>query len=110
MQELNTRRSFIFKSIATAGGLTAIAVMSHKAQAQANKLVEDTDPQAQALGYKSDASKVDSAKFAQYKAGQNCGGCVLFQGKAGDASGGCPVFANKQVSSKAWCSAWNKKA
>jgi hypothetical protein len=40
-------------------------------------VVGETDPQAVALGYKADASKVDKAKYAKYVAG----GCSLFVGK-----------------------------
>jgi hypothetical protein len=72
-------------------------------------MVDEKDPQAVALGYKPDATKVDKAKQPKYAAGQQCGSCALFQGKPGDAAGGCPLFAGKQVSSKGWCSAYAKK-
>lgn len=77
--------------------------------AQAAALAE-SDPQAVALGYKADATKVDKTKYPKYAAGQACHNCALFQGKATDAAGGCPLFAGKQVASKGWCSAWAKKA
>ena len=81
------------------------------AQAQgAGPLVQESDPQAVALGYKSDATKADKTKFPKYAAGQDCANCALYQGKPTDAAGGCPLFAGKQVASKAWCSAWAKKA
>jgi hypothetical protein len=73
-------------------------------------MVADTDPQAVALGYKADATKVDKSKFPKYAAGDHCGSCALFQGKASDAAGGCPLFAGKQVATKGWCSAYAKKA
>jgi hypothetical protein len=72
--------------------------------------VEESDPTAQALGYKHDASKVDKAKYTKYAAGQDCGNCSFYQGKPTDAWAPCPMFANKQVASKGWCSAYNKKA
>ena len=46
--------------------------------------VDPKDPQAAALGYVTDATKADKAKFPKYAAGQACGSCQLFQGKAGD--------------------------
>jgi High potential iron-sulfur protein len=98
-----TRRQFM---ILSAAGACTLALNS-KVQAQA--MVADTDPQATALGYKSDATKVDKAKYAKYAAGQACGNCALYQGGAA-ATGGCPLFAGKQVSSKGWCSAYAKKA
>ena len=62
--------------------------------------------QAQAVGYKEDASKVDKAKFPQYAAGQSCETCSLFQGKAGDAYGGCGLFGDKLVATRGWCSSY----
>ncbi len=99
----SNRRVFILQSVAAAG----VAALGTSAQAQA--MVADTDPQAAALGYKSDATKADKAKFPKYAAGQVCGNCALFQGKAGDAAGACPLFAGKQVSATGWCSAYAKK-
>ena len=93
--------------ILSAAGACTLA-LNGKVQAQA--MVADTDPQATALGYKSEASKVDKAKYAKYAAGQECSNCALYQGKPGSAAGGCPLFAGKQVSSKGWCSAYAKKA
>jgi High potential iron-sulfur protein len=100
----NSRRQFM---ILSAAGACTLALNS-KVQAQA--MVSETDPQATALGYKSDATKVDKAKYAKYAAGQECDACALYQGKAGSASGGCALFAGKQVSAKGWCSAFAKKA
>jgi hypothetical protein len=98
------RRVFMLQSALT----TAAVVAAASAQAQA--MVSDTDPQATALGYHSDGTKVEKAKFPKYAAGQNCASCALFQGAAGAAAGGCPLFAGKQVSSKGWCSAYAKKS
>jgi hypothetical protein len=54
------------------------------------------DPQAAALVYKADASKVDAAKHPKFAAGQACSNCALYQGKAGSNAGGCLLFgANK---------------
>ena len=80
------------------------------ARAQGAPLVDPKDPQAQALGYTADATKVDKAKYPKYAAGQNCASCALYQGKAGDKSGPCPLYAGKAVLSNAWCSAWVKRA
>ena len=102
------RRSFL-----KAGSLTAlsaaIAGSVGKAAAQGAK-VEEKDAQAQSLGYKHDATKVDKTKFAKYQAGQTCATCTLYQGKPADGWGGCPIFQGKQVAGKGWCSAYVKKA
>jgi hypothetical protein len=101
----SSRRTFLITSI----GLASSAALSRQAFA-APAVVAENDPTAVALGYKSDATKVDKAKYAKYAAGQDCGACQFFQGKPGDASGACPMFAGKLVNAKGWCSAYVKKA
>ncbi|MCU0774882.1 MAG: high-potential iron-sulfur protein [Ideonella sp.] len=100
---MTTRRQFIqLVPVASLGlGLAA--------QAQA-ALVDPASPQAAALGYAADAAKVDGAKYKQYKAGQACSSCALYQGKASDASAPCALFPGKQVAGKGWCTAYAKKA
>lgn len=78
-------------------------------QAYAQTMLAETDPQAGALAYKADATKVDKTKQPKYAAGQVCTNCALFQGAANASVGGCPLFAGKQVAGKGWCSAWVKK-
>jgi len=102
------RRSFL-----KAGSLAVVSAaltgsVGHAA-AQGAK-VDEKDAQAQSLGYKHDATKVDKAKFPKYQAGQTCANCTLYQGKPADAWGGCAIFPGKQVAAKGWCSAYVKKA
>ncbi|MGF6753034.1 high-potential iron-sulfur protein [Paraburkholderia sp. GAS334] len=101
----SSRRTFLITSLGVASSLA----LSRQAFADAPK-VSESDPTAQALGYKTNASKVDKAKFPKYAAGQDCGNCSLYQGKASDPYAGCPMFAGKQVAATGWCSAYNKKA
>lgn len=101
---MSTRRKFMI-SLPAAG--MALSV-SRRALA-AGPMVDEKDPTAASLGYVSDATKADKAKYKTYAPGQACGNCALFQGKAGDAAGGCPLYAGKQVSAKGWCSAYAKK-
>jgi hypothetical protein len=86
-----------------------VSVLFASQQAFAADL-DPKDPQAVALGYVPDATKVDKAKFPKYAAGQVCSNCALYQGKASDVSGPCPLFAGKPVAGKGWCSAYAKKA
>jgi High potential iron-sulfur protein len=97
-----TRRVFMLH-VAAAGGVLASA-----AQAQAK--LDEKDPQAVALGYAADTTKVDAKKYPKHTKDQKCNNCGLYQGKAADAWGGCPLFAGKQVAGPGWCSAWVKKA
>ncbi len=90
-------------------GVVGLSVLGAGA-ARAQAAVAETDPQAVALGYKSDTTKVDPKKWPKHDASQHCGTCQLFQGKPGDTTGGCPLFAGRVVSANGWCSAWVKKA
>ena len=99
----STRRVFMMQT-AMASAATLLTV-----NVQAQNMVAENDPQATALGFKSDASKIDKSKQPKYASGQACGNCALFQGASGAAAGGCPLFAGKQVSAKAWCTAYAKK-
>ncbi len=99
------RRTFLMTvAVSAASGAGLIT------QAHAQAMLDEKDPQATALGYVADASKVDVKKYTKYAAGQNCTGCALYLGKASDKAGGCPLFAGKQVAGAGWCSAWAKKA
>ncbi|MFM0097591.1 high-potential iron-sulfur protein [Paraburkholderia nemoris] len=100
------RRNFLLMNVAIVS--TALLAKLPPAHAADNQ-VPDTDPMAQAMGYRTDAANVDKARYPKFAAGQNCGNCSLYQGQAGAASGGCPIFAGKSVASTGWCSAYVKK-
>lgn len=106
---INTGRRTFLKAGSLAVVAAAIAGSAGNAAAQAAR-VDEKDAQAQSLGYKHDAAKVDKAKFAKYQAGQTCANCTLYQAKPTDAWGPCAIFPGKQVAGKGWCSAWVKKA
>ena len=101
----SNRRIFMLQ-VVVAG--SALGTMRAYGQA-AGPMLDENDPQAIALGYKQDTTKVDAKKYSKHDGAQDCAGCQLFQGKPKDATGGCPLFAGKQVSAKGWCSAWVKK-
>ena len=106
----NSRRIFFMQSLSCASALTALATASAaQAQTPMPTVVLETSEQAMALGYKTDATKVDAKKYPNRAADQNCAGCTLYQGKASDSSGGCAVFGNNLVAGKGWCGAWTKK-
>jgi hypothetical protein len=71
------RRTF-FMTLA-AGGI----LLSSALHGQAN--VDEKDPQALALGYLADSTKVDAKKYTKYVAGQVCNSCALYQAKASDS-------------------------
>ena len=100
------RRTFL---IGAAGAASALAA-SRFAFAQAGTPLSESDPQAQALGYKADATKADKTKFPKYAAGQTCSTCQLYQGKPTDTTGPCPLFQNDPFAAKGCCSASATKA
>lgn len=98
------RRIFLAQAVACS------AVVATGASAQGAPKLDEADPQAVALGYKNDTTKVDDKKFPKHTAEQKCNGCQLYQGKATDATAPCAIFGGKSVTANGWCSAWVKKA
>ena len=105
------RRRFL--KLAVAGAVTApiaSTLLPRLARADDTPHLAESDPTAMALGYKEDATKVDTAKFATFKAGSSCSTCNFWTGKAGDAYGPCGLFPGKATNAKGWCSGFNPKA
>lgn len=97
------RRSILIAAPAIALGLAA----TRNAAAQAK--VPESDPTAQALGYKEDAGKVDTAKYKNYVKGSTCANCNFYKPSSA-TEGPCMALGNRLVTAKGWCSAWVKKA
>src|ERR1700761_3826862 len=93
-----SRRSFLVFSL----GAGASLALPRTSRAEGSMLSE-TDPTAQSLGYKQDATAVDKSRFPTYEAGQECGNCSLYQGKTGEAAGSCVLFGTRQVALHGWC-------
>ncbi|MFD1560574.1 high-potential iron-sulfur protein [Paraburkholderia silviterrae] len=101
------RRNFLLVNVTAIASAALLAKLP--AALAADNQVQETDPTAQSLGYRADASHVDKAKYPAYVAGQNCANCALYQGPASSSSGPCPIFGGKVVSATGWCSAYSKK-
>ncbi|MFW8565362.1 high-potential iron-sulfur protein [Orrella sp. 11846] len=86
----------------------SVAALAGSKVAYAQPMVAETDPQAIALGYKTDATTVDKAKFPKYQAGQDCATCQLYTAKS-DKDGTCTIFPGKMVASTGWCNLWVKR-
>jgi len=104
---MNTRRHFLSKLIVSTAA-PALLCRSAFGQTPPVKL-EDSDPMAAALGYKSDTAQVDGQKYPQHKPDQKCDGCALYQGKPGDANGPCSAVGGKLVAGNGWCLVYAKK-
>jgi hypothetical protein len=99
------RRTFIIHSI----GAAALAIAGRSAWAAPAQL-QESDPAAQALGYKADATHVDRTKYPRFSDNQRCSNCQFYQGKPTDASALCALFGAKQVSAAGWCSGYQARA
>ena len=93
--------------LAATGAIIATSAMPRIALG-ADKVTED-DPTAAALGYKHDATSVDTTKYAK-RAGeagakQFCNNCALYIDQ-GDGWGACSIFQGRLVKGEGWCNAW----
>lgn len=103
MKKPITRRSFISKTASFCG----ISLLSNVVMGQPT--LNENNPKALSLRYKTDATTVNAFKFPRYASGQRCGNCALFQGKVGDVSGRCTLVVGDQVSAFGWCDSYARK-
>lgn len=103
----HSRRRFFTRG---AGFAAAACLLPRMGFAADVPRVDEANPQATALGYKHDASEVDTAKFTRYEPGQTCANCQLYTGAADSEWGPCGLFAGQHVAAAGWCSAWVPKA
>jgi len=101
------RRTFLRNTLVASAAIP-MAGIPIVLRAGGNKVAE-SDPTAVALGYKHDASAVDTAKYPNRATpeGQKqfCHNCKLYKAGA-DGWGGCSIFGTKLVAGEGWCSAW----
>jgi len=101
------RRNFLLLNVTAVASAALLARFPEAVAAETQ--LQESDPTAQAVGYRSDAAHVDKAKYPSFAVGQNCGNCALYQGQAGSSTGACAIFGGKIVASTGWCSAYAKK-
>lgn len=102
-----SRRALV-KSGLIAGALVPAIGLIGNAEAALTPL-DPNDPTAKALGFETDASKVDAKANPTFKPNQKCSNCAQYQGKAGDATAGCNIFAGHTVPAGGWCKVWAAK-
>jgi hypothetical protein len=106
------RRNFLKMGLKAGGG--ALALSAIPIQLVAAEEVSESEPLAQAMGYRADASTVDTAKFpkraGEAGANQFCHNCALFAGKDSDETAPCSIFQNRPVRGLGWCNAWVAKS
>ncbi|MEE4660130.1 MAG: high-potential iron-sulfur protein [Halieaceae bacterium] len=108
---MNNSKQFSRRDVLAAGGaIIATSLMGSRAFA-ADKVTED-DPTAVALGYKHDATAVDTSAWAKKAADTNneqvCSSCALYMDQ-GDGWGACSIFQGRLVNANGWCNAWIAK-
>ena len=103
------RRALLKGAFAALASIPVIAAVSRVEAAPAAKL-DPNDPQAKALHFVADTTKVDATANPNHKPEQKCANCAQYQGKATDAVAGCNIFAGKLVDGNGWCIVWAKKA
>ena len=106
-----SRRRFLHTAaVAAVGAPIAFRLLTQPANAASDKPPLPLDnPQAVALGYVEDASKVDAAARPQFKPGSNCNNCNFIQGEPGEWVG-CMLFPANSVAGAGWCVSWAAKA
>ncbi|MEP7311429.1 MAG: high-potential iron-sulfur protein [Pseudomonadota bacterium] len=72
-------------------------------------ILDENDVTAKSLAYVADASKVDAAAYPNYKPGQLCSNCGLWQGEPADKLGGCELVLGQYVVGKGWCKVWEAR-
>ena len=106
------RRNFLKLGLKAGGGMLALSAIP--VQLLAQDAVAESEPLAQAMGYSTDATKVDTAKFpkraGEAGATQFCHNCALYAGEPDSASAPCSIFQNRLVKGTGWCNAWVAKS
>ena len=105
--QLYPRRAVLKGALTGLAAIPVVAIVG-RAEAAATK-VDPAGAQAKALGYVTDASKIDAAATPTFKAGSHCSTCVQWQGKATDAEAPCGIFAGNLVAANGWCKVYAKK-
>lgn len=72
--------------------------------------LDESDPIAIALGYKADATQVDTKKYPKRAAdpAQFCDNCGLYGARSAEW-GTCTAIPGKLVAGRGWCNAWIPK-
>lgn len=113
-----SRRQLVLLALANAGVAGAGNALANgqgrggqggKGQGRGTGPLNPRDPSAVALGYTTDHTRVDLARWPkkgreQSGAPQRCGTCAM---RSDD--GGCRLFAGRQVTDNGWCNAWTAR-
>jgi hypothetical protein len=96
MTDLVSRRQMLFLALFAGGALA-------DTPPPAAPKVNEKDSMAVALGYVSDATRVDKKAYPMYQPGSTCSNCSWYHGDS------CSFFPSKSVEPTAWCRMWHVK-
>lgn len=116
----NNRREFLQKSVWLFASLPVLGMILNACNSDSNdtppngeQAVKEDDPVASSLGYRMDATKVDSEKFPKHKGPegekQACNNCSFFTAKSDSGWGACQILRTGDVKASGWCNTWNAK-
>lgn len=75
---------------------------------------QETEAVAASLGYKEDASKVDTEKFPKRKGPEGekqlCSNCQFYTPEGDSDWGSCQIIRSGLVKANGWCNTWAAKA
>jgi hypothetical protein len=109
MRHAISRRDVMKGALLAGSVVPALGLVGNDSRAAALTPLDPNDPTAKALGFVTDAAKVNAKTSPTYKAGQRCATCAQYQGKPADASAGCIIFAGHSVPAGGWCSVWAQR-
>ncbi len=108
---MSKSKHFSRRDVLAAGGAIIASSLIARSASAADKVTED-DPTATALGYKHDATTVDTSAWpkraGEEGAKQFCNNCALYMDQ-GDGWGACSIFQGRLVNGNGWCNAWIQK-
>lgn len=99
---MTTRRMFMMQAAAS----VAAASWGAPAWCEDRQPLQENDPEAVKFAYVADAARVDPKQHPEYKAGDKCLKCQIYE-DGPDNMGGCPIFSGKLVAANGWCSAFS---
>jgi hypothetical protein len=102
------RRRFL--GLAAGAAVAASGLLASRARGAALPHLAESDPAAQALGYRESTRDVSSAKYPKHQPSQECGKCNFYRGAAGAEWGPCLIFPGKDVHVRGWCMEYTPKA
>jgi DMSO/TMAO reductase YedYZ molybdopterin-dependent catalytic subunit len=103
------RRDLLKGALAGLAAIPVVAVVDRAAAAAPAKALDVNNPQAKALGYILDTTKVDQKTNPMHKPDQKCNNCLQWKGAATDATAPCAIFQGQTVVANGWCKVWAKK-